>query len=213
VAAAEAVPTLVDPAISLRKLERELDAWRKSETEYRSKGWLLVRRDALVVEVAFARRLQLGGAVLPLLIPTVRFDYANYDLWPPSLTFIDFFSGEPSPSPLAQAWLSTPNGAQNILLNHPNGKPFLCIRGTREFHEHPQHTGEPWALFRAHGAGALAVLCDLIATSMTNTVGGLGMAPVLVQQQPQPQQMIEMALPPEMQAALIAAAQAQGQGQ
>jgi hypothetical protein len=209
VAATEVTPTLVDPAISRRKLQRELDAWRSSEKEHRRKGWLLVHHDDLVVEVAFAKPLQLGNMMLPLLIPTVRFDYTNYDLWPPSLTFVDFFTGEPSPAPLPNAWLPTPNGAQNILLNHPNGKPFLCIRGTREFHEHPQHTGEPWALYRAQGAGALAVLCDLIATTITNTVSGLGMAPVLVQQPPL--QQIQMALPPEMQAALIAAAQAQGQ--
>jgi Predicted metal binding domain len=209
VAAAEATATLVDPAISRRKLERELDAWHESEQEYRSKGWLIVRHDDLVVEVAFAKKLQLGSMGLPLLVPTVRFDYANYDLWPPSLTFIDFFSGEPSPAPLPNAWLPTPQGAQNILLNYPNGKPFLCVRGTREFHDHPQHTGEPWALYRSQGAGALVVLCDLIATTITATVGGLGMAPVLVQQPPQ--QQIELALPPEIQAALMQAAQAQGQ--
>jgi hypothetical protein len=209
VAATESTPTLVDRAISRRKLEREFDAWHNDEEQYRSKGWLLVRHDDLIVEVAFAKKLQLGNMMLPLVIPTVRFDYANYDLWPPSLTFIDFFSGEPSPAPLPNAWLSTPNGAQNILLNHPNGKPFLCVRGTRDFHDHPQHTGEPWALYRPQGAGALAVLCDLIATTITSTVSGLGMAPVLVQQPPQ--QEIQLALPPEIQAALMQAAQAQGQ--
>jgi hypothetical protein len=208
VAAPEPEPTLVDPAISRRKLERELEDWRASEVEYRNRGWLLVRRDDLVVEVAFAKPIRLGGAVYPLIVPTVRFDYTNYDLWPPSLTFIDLLTGEPSPPPLGQAFLRTPEGAvNNILLTHPTGKPFLCVRGTREFHEHPEHTGEPWALYRAQRAGALSVLCDLISTTMTETVQGIGMMPVLGQQQPQ--QQVEMQLPPELAAAFMQAAQGQ----
>lgn len=205
-AAPNAAPTLVDPAISRRKLERELDDWRASEAEYRKRGWLVVRRDDLIVEVAFAKPMRFGGAVLPLLLPTVRFDYSNYDLWPPSLTFIDFFTGEPSAAPLGNAWLPTPDGkVHDILLVHPSGKPFLCVRGTREFHEHPEHTGEPWALYRTRRAGALAVLCDLISTTMTETVQGIGMVPVLAQEPPQ--RVVEMQLPAEVQAALMQAAQ------
>jgi hypothetical protein len=208
VAVTEVIPTLVDPAISRRKLERELDAWRSSEKEHRTKGWLLVRHDDLVVEVAFAKLVQLAGIALPLLLPTVRFDYSNYDLWPPSLSFIDLFTGDVTRLPL-QAFLTTANVTQNILLDHPSGKQFLCVRGTREFHEHPQHTGELWALYRAQGAGALAVLCDLIATTITNTIAGIGVIPALAQ--PPPQQQVQLALPPEIQAALMQAAQAQSQ--
>jgi hypothetical protein len=33
--------------------------------------------------------------------------------------------------------------------DHPfTHKPFLCLRGIREYHEHPQHSGDEWLLYR-----------------------------------------------------------------
>jgi len=38
-----------------------------------------------------------------------------------------------------------------VLENHPyTKKPFLCMRGIREYHEHPQHTGDDWMQYRKH---------------------------------------------------------------
>jgi hypothetical protein len=32
---------------------------------------------------------------------------------------------------------------------HPNtGKPFICMRGTREYHTHPSHINETWEQYR-----------------------------------------------------------------
>ena len=36
-----------------------------------------------------------------------------------------------------------------LLDDHPiTHKPFLCLRGFREYHEHPQHSGDEWLLYR-----------------------------------------------------------------
>jgi len=36
-----------------------------------------------------------------------------------------------------------------LLDDHPTThKPFLCVRGIREYHEHPQHSGDEWLLYR-----------------------------------------------------------------
>jgi hypothetical protein len=36
-----------------------------------------------------------------------------------------------------------------LLPDHPlTHKPFLCLRGIREYHEHPQHSGDDWFLYR-----------------------------------------------------------------
>jgi hypothetical protein len=196
---------LVDPEISRTKLEREIEAWRANDADYRTRGWLLLRHEGLSVELAFLGKIPLGNAHVPIVLPTIRLEYENYDLWPPSMTLIDIFTGEPTEPQLTQAFLMTDTGPRQILLRNADGKAFLCVPGTREFHDHPQHSGEPWSLFRSRKMGALAVVAERVSQSMTQTIQGLGMQPVLVQQPPQ--QVIQMQLPPEIQQALLQAAQ------
>lgn len=198
---ANAETVLVDPEISRAKLQREVDAWRANEADYRGRGWLLVRHDDLTVELAFLGRIPLGAAQVPIILPTIRLEYENYDLWPPSMTFIDIFTGDSGDPQLSQAFLVTETGPRNILLRNADGKAFLCVPGTREFHDHPQHTGEPWALFRSRKMGALAVVAERVWQSMTQTIQGIGFQPILGQGLP-PQVVQVQQLPPEIQALL-----------
>jgi Predicted metal binding domain len=175
-------PVLVDPEISRAKLGREIAAWRSNEAEYRSRGWLLLAHDDLTVELGLLGRIPLGNAQVPILLPAIRLDYDNYDLWPPSLTFIDVFSREAADPLLPQALIVGDAGPRNILLRNGEGKVFLCVPGTREFHDHPQHSGEPWPLFRSRRMGSLAVVAERVWQSMTQTIQGVGLQPVLAQQ-------------------------------
>lgn len=168
-----ASPQLVDPAISRIKLGRELKAWSQHEVDYRRRGWILLRSDDLVVEVAFLTLIPMGNTHIPVVAPTIRLEYDNYDLWPPSLTFIDIFSGSPADSPLDKAWIDGPDGPRNVLIRNPAGKQFICFPGTREFHGHPDHDGDSWELYRANGHGRLAVLCDRVHSSLTALVAGV----------------------------------------
>jgi hypothetical protein len=81
-----------------------------------------------------------------------RFDLTDYDLRAPSVSFLD---------PWTDTLLDWPNmfrafefekdrGSHIVLLDkHPTtAKPFLCLRGIREYHEHPQHSGDEWLLYR-----------------------------------------------------------------
>ncbi|MDX6453829.1 MAG: hypothetical protein QOH16_3878 [Gaiellaceae bacterium] len=175
-------PVLVDPEISRGKLGREIAAWRSNEREYRARGWLLLDHDDLTVELGFLGRIPLGNGQAPILLPAIRLDYENYDLWPTSLTFIDPFTREPAPAPLPQALIVGDAGPRNILLQNGEGKHFLCVPGTREFHDHPQHSGEPWALFRSRKMGSLAVVAERVWQSMTQTIQGIALQPALLQQ-------------------------------
>lgn len=193
---ARPLPVLVDPKISRAKLQREIQAWKTNEADYRQRGWLLLRHEDLTVELGFLGRIPLGNTQVPILLPAVRLDYENYDLWPPSFTFIDVFSREASEPLLAQALIMSETGPRNVLLRNGEGKAFLCVPGTREFHDHPQHSGEPWALFRSRKMGSIAVIAERVSQSMTETIQGIGMQPVLgqgLQVQVQAQQ-----LPPEI---------------
>lgn len=44
----------------------------------------------------------------------------------------------------------------------PDSTPFLCMRGVREYHRHPGHTGDAWLLYRGRGEGTLAALLSAI---------------------------------------------------
>lgn len=82
----------------------------------------------------------------------VRVDLSDFDQRAPGVSFHDPFTGEPLPYaqlPLGQHTDSHGKTMKVVLEAHPTTKrPFLCLRGTREYHEHPQHSGDEWALYR-----------------------------------------------------------------
>jgi hypothetical protein len=175
VAAADQHPVLVDPEVSRRKVQREVDWWRANASTYRRRGWILIDHRDLVVEMALAAPVQITGpGPLPILSACFRLDFSNYDLWPPSLRFIDLFTGEPSPPHVGAVVVENGQPVEVLLEVHPTtGLPFLCLPGIREYHDHPQHTGDDWLLYRNSGAGSLVTICDRVWRYMVRNVVGL----------------------------------------
>jgi hypothetical protein len=179
----EATPVLADPGVSARKLDEQLARWEENRAEKEARGIHLLRRDGLAVEVAFVGRVlvsvpvgpagQTVPAVLPVVSACVRIDFTNYDVWAPSVRFIDFFNRKPGP-PAVRA-LRWENGQeQNVLLGHPRTQElFLCLRGTREYHEHPEHNGDDWLLLRNGDLGTLHRLTEQVWERMARNVVGL----------------------------------------
>lgn len=171
------LPTLVDPEISRQKLRREVERW-KTRGPHLERGWLLLRYDEnlLTLELAFAARVSInvGSAPLPVLVCGVRLTYENYDLWPPSLAFIDPLTRDPS-RPHVRAFQGTPSGPRDVLIDvHPETQqPFLCVPGIREYHSHPQHTGDDWLLYRDRGDGSVSTICDRVWRFMARNVIGI----------------------------------------
>lgn len=49
------------------------------------------------------------------------------------------------------------------LLQHMEDKrPFLCIAGVREYHDHPFHSNDPWLAHRGTGVGSLVHILNII---------------------------------------------------
>jgi hypothetical protein len=166
--------TVADPAVTQRKFERELAQWRANEVAYRRRGWLLVQQAELTATVCFTAKVGSATGPLSVVAAAARFDFTNYDLWPPSVTFVDPMTGDPQ-SPPVRAWLGGSGLPQDVLVEgHPDtGLPFLCVPGTREYHSHPQHSGDSWLIHRSRSAGALASLSDVIWRSMVLNIIGL----------------------------------------
>ena len=83
-----------------------------------------------------------------------RFDLTDYDLRAPSLEFRDPWTDALLPYGTMFRALEHEKDRQTHLVlldDHPiTHKPFLCLRGIREYHEHPQHSGDDWLLYRTH---------------------------------------------------------------
>ncbi|MHB1863805.1 MAG: putative metal-binding protein [Gemmatimonadaceae bacterium] len=168
---------LVDPVVSRRKLHRDYERW-KAHSQHAERGWVLLdyNEDALMVELAFLTRASISSGSVPLAVVAcaVRLSYDNYDIWPPSLTFIDAIGRLPIALPHVQALQPGPTGPKNVLIAaHPEtGLPFLCVPGIREYHTHPQHSGDSWLLYRSRGEGSLSTVCDRIWHYMARNVFG-----------------------------------------
>lgn len=84
----------------------------------------------------------------------VRISLDDFDQRAPSVVFCDPFTWEDLPD--EKLHHGSHIGDNNtlfpvILRGHPlTKKPFLCMRGIREYHDHPQHSGDEWIMYRKY---------------------------------------------------------------
>lgn len=172
--------TLVDAEVTRQKFREELGLWQ-AHGDLAKRGWLVLNenQEEPSVELALLARIATSLAVgfLPVVVCAIRLRYDNYDLWPPSLTFIDLFTRQPS-RPHVRAFVPTPEGPRDVLIEgHPaTSQPFLCLPGIREYHTHPQHTGDDWLLHRASKEGSISIIAERVWRMMARNVVGLGVS-------------------------------------
>lgn len=82
---------LIDPEVSRAKFAREISEYRQMEREYIRRGWFLIRAEYPEVVVAFAA----PHVMLRPVFLAVSVDFTNYDLWAPSVRFVDPFTLQP----------------------------------------------------------------------------------------------------------------------
>ena len=174
----KATEQYVDPSVSRTKFEREIDDYRALESDYRARGWFLVKAEWPVVVVVLAS----NQTKPPAIVAAVQFDYSNYDAEPPSVRFIDPFSGrllpfnelptrlprgvpgQEMPMPVLGGPKVQVMMAQDLVqANSLEGIPFLCVPGVKEYHDHPGHSGDPWEVHRSAGEGRLVRLLGVIS--------------------------------------------------
>lgn len=167
---------IVDPAVTREKFARELEQW-KTHSPRSSRGWLLLHIDEQrpAVEIGFQRQVatSVGDGRLTVIPVAIRLDFQNYDLLPPSITFIDPITRAPT-VPQVRALQKQLDGMRDVLIDvHPStGQPFLCLPGIREYHSHPQHSGDDWLLHRSAGEGHLSIVCERIWETMIEPIVG-----------------------------------------
>ncbi|MBA3752773.1 MAG: hypothetical protein H0X01_01195 [Nitrospira sp.] len=164
-----AVRQVVDPSVSRRKFQREVDELRTHEAVYRERGWYLA-------EATYPRLMVVMGAPQtrpPLIAFGVLFDFTNYDLWPPEVTLVDPFTAAPYkagelPTHLLRKRAAATPGQPDppplrmMIWGDAGSIPFICLPGIRAYHAHPSHTGDSWLLHRTTGAGRLHHILDIL---------------------------------------------------
>lgn len=170
----------LDQRVSQCKYSRELDRLTKHVQILKSWGAFVLNTKYPYVDVAFmprhslkfsiplerapegieipegAKRVMAVIEVFPLAARPfgVRVSLDDYDQRAPSVIFCDPWTWDPlSYDKLFRANHVDDSGKASAVLlgDHPVFKrPFLCLRGVREYHEHPQHTGDDWLLYRRH---------------------------------------------------------------
>lgn len=182
----------VDPGVSKSKFDSEVEAWRKRAAEHGRRGLLLLDADFPKAFAVFA---------LPSLRPAhllfgVELDFQNYDIWPPSVRFADPLTRESWPdgmqtpipvsigaaiAPLFVRFRPDPAnpGAFSIepavICQRNTGPAFLCMRGVREYHNHPAHSGDSWLQYRGTGLGSLFYILDKLHEFSIGHLVGLRM--------------------------------------
>ncbi len=175
---------LVDPAVTAVKFAREVEQFRTIQDAYLRRGiWLTkVEYPRLLVNFCVPQttpRVALFGACI---------DFTNYDLWPPGVQLVDPFTQEPfTKGTLPTAFVQFhrvpvsggPPGAamiqqQEVVIAWENTQiPFLCLRGVREYHENPAHSGDSWLPYRGTGVGSLSYLVEQLHKYGVTPVSGL----------------------------------------
>ena len=100
----------------------------------------------------------------------VRVHLDDFDVRAPSVTFHDPWTWELAPyRNLPQGHHADADGYLRpvVIDDHPVfRRPFLCLPGTREYHEHPQHSGTDW-FSRRHNFGLFAIMEMIAVTCCT----------------------------------------------
>lgn len=144
--------------VTKRKFDREVTLLMENREALRERG-------IFIEEVAFPSVYALFSVAFPvgrLVIFGVRVGFEDFNVLPPSAHFYEPVTRRPLlrpeiPLPLQPLGDQVPNV---IVGAHPaTGLPFVCLRGFKEYHTHPQHTDDPWDQYRYDGSTGTAYYC------------------------------------------------------
>ena len=95
-----------------------------------TRGWVLFAKEYPILDVGFTAR---DGAKIRLLLSCQEWNDR-----PPSVDLLDW-DGQRLP-----AIQRDPAGVFNNSAHPQTGRPFICMKGVREYHTHPSHARDAW---------------------------------------------------------------------
>jgi hypothetical protein len=118
-----------------------------------SRNWILHTCEFSIIDVTFKGNRPLR----------VRLSCDDWDEQAPSADLLDIDGLKPAQG--------LPGGIFHSD-QHPNThRPFICMRGFREYHTHPSHLGDYWATYRGQDGMNLSGLLDQLSRAWRKAVG------------------------------------------
>lgn len=134
------------PGLAQGRFERDLAGL--SEELLKDRGWTIFTKACPLLDIGFTSP---SGRQLRL-----QFHCDNFSQDPPSVTLHTWDGGELTQMPPSSTNIFHPG-------RHPvTGKFFVCMKGTREYHTHPNHLTDSWASMRALAAYRLGEIVTQI---------------------------------------------------
>ena len=150
----------MDRAVSLRKFEAEVRSLRAEAAPYAAaRGWTIV--DSTYPTLAVVLRHPSSNREVEF-----RFHCDDWDEQPPSLTLHYPEEGR------ELSWEDWPRGGWDVHQSHTStGKPFLCLRGIREYHTHSSHLNDRWDGYRLQDTYRLRNIVDRVQQRFEDSNG------------------------------------------
>ena len=153
----------IDPTVSKRKFEFELNTFKENQERYRKRGIMLLEAKFPNIYLAFIS----NKLIPPPIVFVVRLNFENYDMEPISVRFVDPYTFQPLMSFGIEIIKKHNNTGelQNLVQQNKGKLPFVCIRGIYEYHRHDGHSGDSWFLYRKKGGmGTMGYIIDILYT-------------------------------------------------
>ena len=170
---------IVDPVVSRLKFDREVNRFIELKDQYLQKGWWLLKAEFPHVLIGFVS----PKTQPPVVVFGALIDFANYDLWPPSVRIVNPLTQVPYKNrelpvrflrtkPIQKAegnptnpqeFLQQLNPQELVQAYEADDIPFICLPGIREYHTNPAHSGQSWFLHRGKGEGTLHFIIDQLS--------------------------------------------------
>lgn len=141
---------------ALSKGSFERDVGRLEARLLTQRGWTVMTAAYPVLDVIFAHPRRASFRL--------RFTCDDWDDFPPSIDLLradgEYIPAQRQPDDPHEYVFANSGSVFNSGTHERTGRPFVCMRGSREFHTHSGHRGEAWDNYRGQPGNDLLGLLD-----------------------------------------------------
>lgn len=101
---------------------------------FNSRGWNLYKIEYPIIDIGFTAEGRTGLRL--------KFECSNWNELPPSITLMTL------DGTILATLAPNPTNVFNTGHHQLTGRPFICMRGSREYHTHPGHINDLWENYR-----------------------------------------------------------------
>lgn len=163
---------LVDQEVAKKYFEKEVDFFLRFSHEVKSRGWKVHKVDFPFFEIS----LYTTKTNVKFKYFTLKFDLTNYNAIPISIevvypkSYVNVNGIVIGDKDRRARVVKFRDGKNVLLVNYKTKRPFICMKGTFEYHTHRQHEKTYWDVFKYSKQGKLFYIVNSIWEGSTNRI-------------------------------------------